>query len=91
MLTKNEKIQKGKGSFNIILSNPPFGAKVNFDELESFKDYKFGGENRNQQASDILFIERNIDFLQPDFFATSTNLFEFDEFSLPITKNILQF
>lgn len=66
-LYKNDKIKKGKGAFNIILSNPPFGAKVNFEELESFKDFKLGGENRNQQASDILFVERNIDFLQPDF------------------------
>jgi type I restriction enzyme M protein len=66
-LFKNHKIRGGRGIFNIILSNPPFGAKVNYEELESFKDFSLGGEDRNQQASDILFVERNIDFLQPDY------------------------
>ena len=30
-----------------------------------------------------------VDFSQPEFFATSTNLTEFDEFLLLITKNII--
>jgi len=66
-LYKNEKIKGGKGKFNLILTNPPFGAKVDFEELDNFKDFRLGGESRNQQASDILFIERNLDFLVPDF------------------------
>lgn len=63
---RNQKIREGKGGFNIILSNPPFGAKVDCEELESFSTFELGNE-RSQQASDILFIERNIKFLQPDF------------------------
>ena len=39
----------------------------------------------------LLLKSNNSDFLQPDFLATSTNLFEFEEFSLPITKNKSQF
>ena len=34
----------------------------------------------------FLLKSNNSDFLQPDLFATSTNLLELDEFSLPITK-----
>ena len=33
----------------------------------------------------------NCEFLHPAFFATSTNLTEFDEFRLPTTKNISHF
>ena len=32
-----------------------------------------------------------IDFEHPDFFATSTSLTEFEEFLLPITKNMSHF
>ena len=33
----------------------------------------------------------NLEFTHPEFFATSTYLNEFDEFLLPITKNISHF
>lgn len=64
---KNNKLKKGKGAFNIVLTNPPFGSKVDNEELDNFNNFSLGGENRNQQASDILFVERNIDFMQPNF------------------------
>ena len=51
--------------------------------------------SEGNEVPEIIFFEGNVllksnnsDFSQPDFFATSTSLLEFDEFSLPITKNI---
>ena len=57
-----------KGRFDIILTNPPFGAKVKFDEKPYSNNYELGkkksGGIRNEQQSEILFIERCWEFLK---------------------------
>jgi len=63
-----------KNRFDIILTNPPFGANVKASEhlyLEKFelgrKKDKAGKEkSMKNQKTEILFIERCIDFLKPD-------------------------
>jgi type I restriction enzyme M protein len=54
-----------KNHFDIILTNPPFGAKVKASENPYLEDYDLGGK-RKTQKTEILFIERCIDFLRPD-------------------------
>ena len=59
----------GKEKFDIILTNPPFGAVVKKEEKPYLGDYKLGKkknskEKRNSQKTEILFIERCFDFLK---------------------------
>ncbi|MFX1315543.1 MAG: N-6 DNA methylase [Promethearchaeota archaeon] len=65
-------------SFDYILTNPPFGAKIPIDNTEVLKNYQLGhmwkniGDNKwemqnkllKQQAPQILFIERCIQLLK---------------------------
>ena len=54
--------------FDVILTNPPFGATVKFDEKPYTNDYELGrtsrGDKRKEQQSEILFIERCWKFLK---------------------------
>lgn len=63
-----KEIHKGftKDKFTLLLANPPFGAIVKSAEKEKkyLDQYKLG-ENRQNQKTEILFIERCIDFLKP--------------------------
>ena len=52
-----------KKSFDIILTNPPFGASIRKEEKPYLNDYKFG-ERRNSQKTEILFLERCFEFLK---------------------------
>lgn len=59
----------GKESFDIILTNPPFGAVIKKEEKPYLGDYKLGKkknskETRNSQKTEILFLERCFDFLK---------------------------
>jgi len=58
-------IQKGKHT--LLLTNPPFGATVKEIERSYLKDYFLGGKykKKKSQNTEILFIERCIDFLKP--------------------------
>ncbi|EKF86844.1 N-6 DNA methylase [Methanobacterium formicicum] len=53
----------GPNQFDIILTNPPFGASVKKNEKPYLELYELGKKNR--QKTEILFIERCIDFLKP--------------------------
>lgn len=53
-----------KDSFDIILTNPPFGATVKGVEKGYLKKYELGGKRKNQKT-EILFIERCINFVKP--------------------------
>lgn len=55
-----------KDRFSLLLANPPFGAVVKGVEKEKkyLDQYKLG-ESRQNQKTEILFIERCIDFLKP--------------------------
>lgn len=65
-----EKIQKmhtefTDNSFDLILSNPPFGATIKSKEVKYLKSFtlgKIGTKERKTQKSEILFIERCIQF-----------------------------
>ena len=52
-----------KESFDIILTNPPFGANIKKEEKPYLEDYTLG-ERRNSQKTEILFLERCFDFLK---------------------------
>ena len=66
-----KKIHKGfkKDNFDMILTNPPFGAKIKKTEKNYLNNYILGkrkdGSIRNSQKTEILFIERCIDFVKP--------------------------
>lgn len=61
-----KKIKKefAKDSFDIILTNPPFGATVKNTEKDYLPRYDLGKTKANQKT-EILFIERCISFLKP--------------------------
>ncbi len=50
--------------FDIILTNPPFGATVKSSETDILESYALGKDKQNQKT-EILFIERCIDFVKP--------------------------
>ena len=62
-----------EGSFDLILTNPPFGAKVPLSEQPYLEDYELGNQTnkagrkrpRKNQRTEILFIERIWHFLKP--------------------------
>jgi len=57
-----------KNHFDVIVTNPPFGAKKLFRENQYLSNYKLAkksnGQMMNQQNTEILFIERCIEFLK---------------------------
>lgn len=56
-----------KENFDIILTNPPFGAKVLSNEKKYLKDYQLGENNgkvRAAQNTEVLFIERCFEYLK---------------------------
>jgi type I restriction enzyme M protein len=55
--------------FDLLLTNPPFGAMVKSTEKDYLKNYELGrnsGGERNNQKSEILFIERCVNFVKPE-------------------------
>lgn len=60
------KIHQGfkKDYFDLILTNPPFGAVIKKTEKDYLDKYELGKEKENQKT-EILFIERCIDFVKP--------------------------
>jgi type I restriction enzyme M protein len=74
----NERKQAfGKNRFDVIVTNPPFGASVKSSEhpyLAGFTLGKNGGKVRNNQSTEILFIERWASIMAsatPFFFCTT--------------------
>jgi len=61
-----EDMKKGfnKDKFDIILTNPPFGAIVKSSEKDYLDKYELG-KGKNNQKTEIMFIERCIDFVKP--------------------------
>jgi len=56
-----------KDHFDIVLTNPPFGAVVKDTEKDYLGKYELGAKNkkRKNQKTEILFIERVINFVKP--------------------------
>jgi type I restriction enzyme M protein len=71
MHTHNDGFVAGK--FDFILTNPPFGSKINASERPYLGGYTLGNtydkngkaKVRNAQSSEVLFIERIHEFLKP--------------------------
>ncbi|MBI5004968.1 MAG: N-6 DNA methylase [Candidatus Lloydbacteria bacterium] len=62
---KNRGFAENK--FDVIVTNPPFGANVKRSEhpyLEKFALGQNGKKSRDNQKTEILFIERCVDFLK---------------------------
>ena len=65
---KRQKIREYFGKkFTLLLTNPPFGADVKEKEKPYLRNYELGGKikKRNRQNTEVLFIERCLDFLKP--------------------------
>lgn len=69
-----EKLQKETDSykefnFDILMANPPFAGDIKEQTILAKYDLAFKDENKNKMKSkvgrDILFIERNLDFVRP--------------------------
>lgn len=68
---KLKKLRKGKDSrefnFDVLMANPPFAGDIK--ESRILAKYELGkkadGKYYNKVGRDILFIERNLDFLKP--------------------------
>lgn len=54
-----------KNRFDVLLTNPPFGAIVKSTEKDYLDNYKLG-KGRKNQKTEILFIERCLDLLKPN-------------------------
>lgn len=90
-------IHKGfkKNHFDLILTNPPFGAVVKETEHDYLGKYVFGKDRKNQK-SEILFIERCVDFVKaktgkigivlPDSIVVNSSLQYVRDFILQNTK-----
>ncbi|MDE2591136.1 MAG: N-6 DNA methylase, partial [Patescibacteria group bacterium] len=52
-----------KDSFDIVLTNPPFGANIKSSEKDYLNNYELGKDRKNQKT-EILFIERCINFVK---------------------------
>jgi type I restriction enzyme M protein len=64
----NIKQEFKAGEFDLLLTNPPFGATVKSTEKDYLKNYELGknhGKERGNQKTEILFIERCIQFVKP--------------------------
>ncbi len=55
------------GKYSLLLTNPPFGAVIKLREHNYLKEYELGAKERprNRQNTEILFIERCLDYLKP--------------------------
>ena len=70
---RTDKNEFKEESFDLVLTNPPFGAKVFLSEHPYLEDYELGNQTnkagrkrpRKNQRTEILFIERIADFLKP--------------------------
>lgn len=65
-----KKINKNfkKNNFDLVLTNPPFGALIKSSEKNYLRNYVLGYngiKERKNQKSEILFLERCIEFLKP--------------------------
>ena len=54
-------------SFDVLMANPPFAGDIKQGDLISLYDlgHKTNGKIENKVGRDLLFVERNLDFLRP--------------------------
>ncbi len=63
----NDKDKYGTFDFDVLMANPPFAGDLdNKEQLENYDlGYNAKGKLLNKVGRDILFIERNLNFLKP--------------------------
>ncbi len=62
-ITYNQHSSFDKGKFDVILTNPPFGADIKQAELPYLENYELG-KGKTSRKTEILFLERCFDFLK---------------------------
>lgn len=64
---RTEEGQNKHFNFDIVMANPPFAGDIKESRLlhQYNLAFKPGGKTQNKVGRDILFIERNLDFLKP--------------------------
>ena len=64
---RSEEGQNKHFQFDIVMANPPFAGDIKESRLlhQYNLAFKPGGKTQNKVGRDILFIERNLDFLKP--------------------------
>ena len=62
---RNQHSSFEKEKFDVILTNPPFGADIKRSELPYLENYELG-KGRTSRKTEILFLERCFDFLKWD-------------------------
>ena len=64
---RGEKDQNRSFNFDILMANPPFAGDIKENRLlhQYTLGFKGNGRAQNKVGRDILFIERNLDFLKP--------------------------
>ena len=60
---RNQHSSFDKGKFDVILTNPPFGADIKQAELPYLENYELG-KGKTSRKTEILFLERCFDFLK---------------------------
>ena len=60
-----EGVRKNYGKkFSLLVTNPPFGAEVKWEEKHYLERYRLGNARKRQKA-EIIFIEKGLEFLKP--------------------------
>ena len=62
---RNQHSSFEKEKFDVILTNPPFGADIKQSELPYLENYELG-KGKTSRKTEILFLERCFDFLKWD-------------------------
>ncbi|GHT63613.1 hypothetical protein AGMMS50239_19880 [Bacteroidia bacterium] len=67
---ENRTLNFQDGTFDLIMTNPPFGSTIKADEVEYYKEYELFENNKNKwrvsQSSEVLFLERCYKYLKED-------------------------
>ena len=88
---RDEQEQNKKFNFDLLMANPPFAGDIK--ESRIIHSYELGfnasGKAQNKVGRDILFIERNLDFLKPG--GRMAILLPQGRFNNPTDKHIREF
>ena len=65
--SKNDKDSYRHFGFDVLMANPPFAGDIKQSDMLSRYDmaHKANGKQENKVGRDLLFVERNLDFLRP--------------------------
>jgi len=57
-----------RSKYSMVLTNPPFGSDIKDEDVDYLDKYELGAKNnpRHRQLSEVLYLERCLDLIQPD-------------------------